>query len=74
MGLSSLDSALSGLRVSQQQISVISNNVANVGTDGFTRKILPQNAQAVNGTGIGVRAGTIIRQVDINLELSLIHI
>ncbi len=71
MGLSSLDAALSGLRVSQQQINVISNNVANVGTPGYTRKILPQESQAANGITIGVRANTIIRQVDINLERDL---
>ena len=71
MGISSLDAALSGLRVSQQQIDVVSNNVANVGTPGYTRKILPQESQAANGITIGVRANTIIRQVDINLERDL---
>jgi flagellar hook-associated protein 1 FlgK len=49
MGLSALDAALSGLRVSQQQINVISNNVANASTPGYTRKILPQSSQALLG-------------------------
>ena len=71
MGLASLDAALSGLRTSQQQINVISNNVANVGTEGFTRKILPQSSQAINGVTSGVRPETIIRNVDINLERDL---
>ncbi|MCB1562810.1 MAG: flagellar hook-associated protein FlgK [Alphaproteobacteria bacterium] len=71
MGLASLDAALSGLRISQQQISVISNNVANVSTPGFTRKILPQSTQAVNGVSIGVTGETIIRQVDLSLERDL---
>ncbi len=71
MGLASLNAALSGLRVSQQQINVISNNVANVGTPGYTRKLLPQSAQSIEGATVGVRAETIIRNVDINLERDL---
>ncbi|MFN3700819.1 MAG: flagellar hook-associated protein FlgK [Alphaproteobacteria bacterium] len=71
MGLSSLDAALSGLRVAQQQISVISNNVSNVNTPGFTRKILPQTAQVNNGVAVGVLGQTIIRKVDLNLGRDL---
>lgn len=71
MGIASLDAALSGLRVSQQQISVISNNVANVGTPGYTRKILPQSSQAIQGVTVGVLSETIIRNVDLNLERDL---
>ena len=71
MGLSSLDAALSGLRAAQQQINVISANVSNASTPGYTRKILPLEAQSVNGVTIGVRATTIIRQVDISLERDL---
>lgn len=71
MGISALNSALSGLRVSQQQLDVISTNVANVGTPGYSRKTLPQSAQTLQGTGIGVRAETIIRNVDLNLERDL---
>lgn len=71
MGISALNSALSGLSVAQQQINVISNNVSNVGTPGYSRKILPQNAISIEGKTVGVRAETIIRQVDINLERQL---
>ncbi len=71
MGLSSLSSALSGLRVNQQQIDVISTNIANVGTEGFTRKILPQSSRTVDGQSIGVVGETIIRNVDLNLERDL---
>ncbi len=71
MGLSSLNAALSGLRISQQQINVISNNVANVGTPGFTRKLLPQYSQAINGETVGVIGGTVIRNVDLNLARDL---
>ncbi len=67
MSLGALDAALSGLRVSQQQLTVISNNVANVGTEGYTRKILPQATQAINGQSVSVSSNAIIRNVDIAL-------
>ena len=71
MGLSSLDAALSGLRIAQQQINIISNNIANVGTPGFTRKLLPQSSHAIEGVTVGVAAETIIRNVDLNLARDL---
>ncbi len=71
MGLSSLDTALSGLKISQQQIEIISANVSNVGTEGYTRKILPQSTKVVEGKTIGVLPGVIVRNVDIRLERDL---
>lgn len=71
MGISSLDSALSGLRINQAQIDTISNNVANVGTEGYTRKILPQSSQVVDGKSVGVLGETIIRNVDVRLQRDL---
>lgn len=71
MGISSLDSALSGLRINQAQIDTISNNVANAGTDGYTRKILPQSSQVVDGKSVGVIGETIIRNVDVRLQRDL---
>lgn len=71
MGLASLDSALSGLKVYQQQLDVVSNNVANVGTEGYTRKILPQSSQVVQGKSIGVLGETIVRNVDLRIQRDL---
>ncbi len=71
MGINALDAALSGLRASQQQISVISNNVSNVSTPGFTRKILPQQSQSIEGVTVGVLTGTITRNVDMSLQRDL---
>jgi len=68
MALSALDSALSGLRAAQQQLTVISGNVSNATTDGYTRKILPQEAQTVDGVTIGVTTDAITRNVDLDLE------
>ncbi len=71
MSLTALNSALSGLRVSQQQLNIISENVANADTEGYTRKIVPQSTFAADGVSYGVRSESIIRQVDINLERNL---
>lgn len=72
MSVQALNTALTGLRMAQQQLNVISNNVANVGTPGYTRKILPQSTQVLNnGQGIGVLGDTIIRKVDMNLSRDL---
>jgi flagellar hook-associated protein 1 FlgK len=71
MGLAGLSAALSGLRIAQQQINTISGNIANVSTPGFTRKILPQSSLVVDGVTGGVRAETIIRNVNLNLERDL---
>ncbi len=71
MGLSSLNAALSGLSMAQSQIDIISNNIANVGTPGFTRKIMPQSTQSIDGRSVGVRPETIIRQVDLKLSRDL---
>lgn len=68
MGLAGLDAALSGLRASQKQIDIISNNVSNVSTPGYSRKILPQSTQNVDGTTVGVTTGVFTRNVDLNLQ------
>lgn len=64
MTFASLDIALSGLRVNRQGIDVLSNNVANARTEGYTRKILPQEAVVTGNEGIGVRTLEIERFID----------
>lgn len=60
----SLNSALSGLRAAQQALNTISTNIANASTVGYTRKLLPQETQIVDGTGGGVSVQSLIRNVD----------
>lgn len=60
----SLSAALTGLKAAQRALDTISTNVANAGTEGYTRKILPQETLLVNGTGAGVLTGTLVRNVD----------
>ncbi len=71
MALSGLDTALSGLRVAQQQMNTIATNVSNVNTPGYTRKILPQESAVVNNVSIGVRSSPLMRNVNLNLERDL---
>lgn len=68
MGISGLDAALSGLRAAQKQLDVISNNVSNVSTEGYTRKVLPQETAVLLGQGSGVRTSPVIRQVDMFVQ------
>jgi flagellar hook-associated protein 1 FlgK len=70
MSFMALNSALSGLRSAQAQLNVISSNVSNATTPGYSRKILPQSTQVINSTGetVGVRTDMMIRRVDLNLE------
>ncbi len=63
----SLQSALASLNVTQAQMQVVSNNVANASTEGFTRKTVAAQGQIVNGLGVGVRLAEVERIVDENL-------
>ncbi|MGB7688068.1 MAG: flagellar basal body protein, partial [Pseudolabrys sp.] len=49
-----LNSALSGLQVTQANIAMVAANVANADTPGYTRKVVNQIATGAN-TSIGVR-------------------
>jgi len=68
MGIASLDAAISGLRISQQQLDTISSNIANAGNEGYSRKILPQTSLVIEGRSAGVRGQPIMRSVDMNLQ------
>ena len=41
--LSGLQTTLSGMKVAQNQLDIISRNIANVDTEGYTRKTAQQN-------------------------------
>lgn len=61
----SLNSALSGLRAAQNSLAVISNNVSNAKTAGYTKKVQPQTNVAYPGQGgAGVVSQTVYRQTD----------
>src|SRR5579864_1721657 len=53
--------AASSLDVSQQQASLIANNVANANTPGYVRRVLPQSELVAGGVGMGVAADIVQR-------------
>ncbi|MGD9741764.1 MAG: flagellar hook-associated protein FlgK [Dongiaceae bacterium] len=59
-----LYTALSGLQANQSALRVVSNNVANVNTIGYTRKIADPQSRVIAGQGAGVQLGAIHRNVD----------
>ncbi len=68
---SALNNALSGLRTTQAQIQVISNNVSNVDTPGYSRRQAILKETAVAGEGAGVRVEGVQRALDEILQREL---
>jgi flagellar hook-associated protein 1 FlgK len=63
--------ATSGLRAAQTGIDLVSRNVANATTVGYTRKTVPQSPLIVGGEGQGVQLGLIQRQVNERLQIEV---
>lgn len=62
--LSALSNAVSGLTVNQAQMDIISRNVANAGTVGYSRRVL--GTRETSATGITAGA---VRQLDVDRVL-----
>lgn len=72
MGLSSaLLTAVSGLHATQAGVELVSRNVANAETPGYTRKTLQQQAILANGETIGVRVTEATRLLNSLMQLQL---
>ena len=73
MSLSSaLTTAISGLAVNQKALSVISQNIANANTVGYTRKVVDQSSIVLDGNrGAGVKIDGVSRKVDEYLNRSV---
>src|ERR1700739_4442525 len=56
-----LNIAASGLQTAQTQVRVISDNVANVNTPGYSRKVVTQSELTAGGQGQGVNVTAIQR-------------
>jgi flagellar hook-associated protein 1 len=65
--VNALNSAVSGLSTSQAALNVISSNIANVNTEGYTRKIFQPQSRVLNGNGVGVELGDVRNSVNQNL-------
>jgi flagellar hook-associated protein 1 FlgK len=59
-----LGSATSGLLASQTQLRVISDNIANVNTPGYVRKVVNQQSVSLSAMGGGVSVAGIARSVN----------
>ncbi len=59
-----LQNAISGLQTSQQSLQVISNNIANVNVEGYTKKTIDQSSRVITGQGYGVELALVSRNVD----------
>ena len=69
MGLTaSLISARSGILGAQSAINIVSRNIANASTEGYTRKIHNQSNLVTGGIGQGVQIDEVTRQVTEGLQ------
>lgn len=66
-----LSTAISGLQVSQRNLDLISHNISNVNTEGFSRKTVNSESRVLAGRGAGVQIGSVTRTVDENLRKDL---
>lgn len=68
----SLRFALTGLTAAQRGLDVVSRNIGNADTPGYTRKTLNQYHEIVNGVSSGVRTGELRREMDRALQAQVI--
>jgi len=66
-----LRTAQSGLLVNQQALDAISNNIANVNSPSYSRKIVNIEQRVVAGAGAGVQLSELTRVIDEGLLKSL---
>lgn len=66
-----LFSAQSGLLANQAALDSVANNIANVNSKGYSRKVVNLEQRAVAGVGAGVQLSEVSRIVDENLLKSL---
>ena len=59
-----LSTALSGLNASRRGVDLVSNNIANVNTPGFSRKFFNPKSRVLDGRGVGVEVAETTRRVD----------
>jgi flagellar hook-associated protein 1 len=62
MSFNAVNTASAGLKVTQAAIGVVSQNIANVGTVGYTKRTLTPVTQGVGNSGVST--GTIGRALD----------
>lgn len=59
-----LSSTISSIRVNQEALGVIANNIANAASENFTRREITISTEVVNGQSNGAKVSEIRRAVD----------
>jgi flagellar hook-associated protein 1 FlgK len=62
-----LHTAKSGLLANQSALDAVSQNIVNVNSEGYSRKIVQMEQRVVGGAGAGVQIGEVARRVDEHL-------
>lgn len=65
-----LQNALQGLNVTQRTLNVLSHNVANANTPGYSRQVANLSPNYLEGVGTGVRIEDVVRKVDKYLQVA----
>lgn len=68
---SSIELAMSGLRATQAGLDVVSQNVANAGSVGYTRRVLVAGERVADGRSMGVDVVGASRMLDIMVQRQL---
>lgn len=68
-----LNTALSGLRVSQRTMAVISHNIANANTEDYSRQVVDLASVTIDGHGQGAKIEDVVRKIDAYLQTSIIR-
>src|SRR4051794_31717612 len=69
MGLMmALNAAMSGLRTTQDSINLVSQNVANANSAGYTRRTMQPVQQVAGDRTAGVRSGQVERVLDVLVQ------
>lgn len=66
-----LRNAQSGLLVNQQSLNTVANNISNVNTIGYSKKVVNFENVSVAGTPAGVKISAVTRQIDEGLLKSV---
>lgn len=66
-----LRTAQSGLLANQKALGAVSNNVANVNTEGYSRQIVKLEQRVLAGNGAGVQLAALTRRIDESLMKSV---